>query len=265
MEPTRRRTALITGASAGIGTAFARLLAAEGFDLVLVARRKERLEALASQLRDEHGVRCLPLQTDLANTAAVGRIASQLDALGTEVDVLVANAGYALTEGFSEVPWRTHADFIQVMATGVGELCHRFAPGMVERGWGRIINVSSLAAFSPDLPGSLYGAVKSFVLSLSEALAQELAGTGVHVSALCPGFTLTEFHDVMDVRKEIDKLPGFMMMDAEDVVREGWEAVERGDPICVSGRVNQAFAGIVKILPRGVLRALAARRSLRKK
>jgi len=265
MEPTRRRTALITGASAGIGTAFARLLAAEGFDLVLVARRKERLEALASELGDEYGVHCHALPTDLADTAAVGQMASQLDALDVEVDVLIANAGYAITKGFTEVPWRTHADFIQVMATGVAELCHRFAPGMVERGWGRIVNVSSLAAFSPDLPGSLYGAVKSFVVGLSEALALEFAGTGVHVSALCPGFTLTEFHDVMDVRDEIDKLPGFMMMNAADVVREGWEAVERGDPICVSGRVNQAIAGIVKILPRGMLRALAARRSLRTK
>jgi short-subunit dehydrogenase len=264
MEQKRRRTALITGASAGIGAAFARLLAAEGFDLVLVARRKERLDALASELGERYAVRCHALPTDLADTAAVGRIASQLDALGIEVDVLVANAGYAITERFTEVPWRTHADFIQVMATGVAELCHRFAPGMVERRWGRIVNVSSLAAVSPDLPGSLYGGVKSFVVGLSETLAQELAGTGVHVSALCPGFTLTEFHDVMRVREQIDELPGFMFMDADDVVREGWEAVERGDPICISGAVNRALAGVVKILPRGVLRAVASRRTLRR-
>lgn len=253
----------MTGASAGIGTAFARLLADEGFDLVLVARRKERLEVLARELAEVTDVKCHVLAIDLAEPSSAERVALELDERGIAVDVLIANAGFGLSDGFVEAPWRAHAEFIQVMATGVVELCHRFVPGMIERGWGRIINVSSLAAFAPEVPGSLYGAVKTFVIRFSEALSLELAGSGVLVTALCPGYTITEFHDVIDVRAQIDALPSYLVMDAEAVVREGWEAVQRGEPVRINGRLNRMLAGLMSTIPNALVRAIISGGGLR--
>ncbi len=205
-EETRtgeRRTALVTGASAGIGAALARVFAEHGFDAVLVARRREHLEELAAELESACGVRARALPADLSDPAAPRRISDTLREEGVDVDVLVNNAGYALREGFCESSWEDHAAFLQVMGISVAELCHRFLPGMKERGYGRIVNVSSLAVFAPEVAGSLYRAVKAFVVSLSEALAMELEGTGIHVTALCPGFTVTEFHDVAGTRNQV--------------------------------------------------------------
>jgi short-subunit dehydrogenase len=260
-----RGTALITGASAGIGAAFAHVLAAEGFDLVLVARRVDRLVEIAAEVEERFGVSVNVLGTDLADPSAAAGMEQHLATEGVEVDVLVNNAGFALKDAFMDASWREHAGFIQVMATSVAELCHRFAPGMKQRGFGRIINVSSIAAFAPETAGSLYGAVKLFTLSLSRALAKELDGTGVHVSALCPGYTLTEFHDVIDVREEIDRLPGFMVMDAMTVARQGWDAVERGDVVYVNGRLNRLIVQILRVMPDRALRAIARRSVLRSK
>jgi short-subunit dehydrogenase len=260
-----KRTALVTGASAGIGTAFARLLAADGFDLVLVARRRERLEEIAKELHEKHGVEAVALAVDLARPEAPTEIREELERRGIPVDVLVNNAGYGLKKGFGEAAWQEHADFLQVMATSVTELCHVFLPHMKQRGWGRIINVASVAAFSPQVAGNLYGGVKRYVVDFSQALALELEGSGVHVSALCPGYTLTEFHDVMDVRSDIDALPGFMVMGADVVARQGWEAVERGTAVYIPGRLYRLIVTVLRLTPPALLRGLARRSVLRPK
>lgn len=249
----------MTGASAGIGAAFARLLAGESFDLVLVARRRDRLEALSKELEQAHAVTAHVVAADLADPATPRAIQAELEAREIQVDVLINNAGYGLQQGFAEASWQEHADFIQVMATSLTELCHLFAPGMRERGWGRIVNVSSVAAFTPQVAGSLYGGVKSYVAAFSQALGLELEGTGVHVCALCPGYTLSEFHDVIEVRDQIDALPSFVVMKAETVARQGWEAVERGDPVCINGWIYRGVCFLCRILPPAMLRAIARR------
>jgi len=263
VETRPKRTALVTGASAGIGEAFARLLAREGFDVVLVARRGDRLEALARELAAETGVRAFAVPLDLSAPDAGAALEARLTAEGLGVDVLVNNAGYGLKSRFTDAGWLEHAAFVQVMATSVAELCHRFVPAMVERGYGRIVNVSSIAAFTPETPGSLYGAVKRFALSFSRALAKELEGTGVNVCALCPGYTQTEFHDVIDVREQIDRLPGFFVMDADVVARQGWEAVERGRVVCVNGGLNRLIVWVCGLVPFSWLQAIVRRSVLR--
>jgi hypothetical protein len=229
------RTVLVTGASAGIGKALTRVFAAHGFDAVLVSRRRERLQALADELRRDHGVAARVVTADLADPASPDRVKQRLDADGVRVDALVNNAGYALRPDFCATGWQTHAAFIQVLATSVAHLCHLFGAGMRERGYGRILNIASLAAFAPDSAGSLYTAVKSFVVHLSRALDL--------------GFTHTEFHASMGVQAEVDRLPRFLWMDADTVARQGYAAVMAGQPVRINGRVNQAIAGVCKLLP----------------
>jgi len=234
-------------------------------DLVLVARRADRLEALAKELREASGVQVRVLAADLANPDAPRQIHEALERDGVSVDVLVNNAGYGLKKGFSEASWQEHASFLQVMATSVTELCHRFVPKMKARGWGRVVNVASVAAFTPQVPGNLYGGVKGYVVDFSEALALELKGTGVHVCALCPGYTLTEFHDVMDVRDQINALPRFVVMSADVVARQGWQAVERGQAVCVNGWLYRAIVTVCRHTPAFLLRSLSQRSVLRPK
>jgi short-subunit dehydrogenase len=191
------RTALITGASAGIGTALARVFAEHGFDLVLTARREARLVALASELEQKFGTRSTCIAEDLADPKAPRRLFDEVTARGIRIDALVNNAGYGVPKSYRNASWETHATFMQVLVTAVLELTHAFEPGMTERRYGRILNVSSLAGLVPGSAGhTLYGAAKSFLIKFSESLALEHAGDGVHVTALCPGFTHTEFHDV---------------------------------------------------------------------
>lgn len=244
------KTALITGASAGIGKAFAEQLAKDGFDLILTARRADRLEALASELRADRGVQVHVIAADLTDPAAPQRLFAELCARGLHVDVLVNNAGRGVADPFVKVGWAEHAEFIQMLVTAVAHLTHLCVPGMVERGYGRVINVSSLAGVLPASPTStLYAAAKSFLVKFSESLAGELVGTGVHVLALCPGFTYSEFHDVMGTRSIVARMPSLMWQDATSVAREGIDAVMRGEVVRVTGPVNRLVAGIMKHLP----------------
>ena len=242
--------ALVTGASAGIGAAFARELAARGYDLVLSARRVERLEALAAELRQAHGVDAQVVACDLADPAAPACLHDETLRRGLAIDMLVNNAGYGVTGYFLSQPWRAQADFIQVTLTAPSELCHRFLPGMRTRGHGRIINVASLAAHVPGSAGqTLYAGVKSYLVKLSQALALEYRHEGIHTCAVCPGFTWSEFHDVTGSRAMMSKLPTWMWMDAATVAREGLDAVERGDPVLVNGRVNRLIKTAFKLMP----------------
>lgn len=253
-SPTRTassgdRTALVTGASAGIGAAFARHLAREGYDLLLVARRAERLEQLASDLRRQYGVRCEAFAADLTDTAAPTAILEFAKSKSLNIDVLINNAGLSGSTAFAKTAWPSLAGEIQLMVTAVTELCHLVIPGMLERGWGRILNVSSIAAMSPPGASLLYTGIKSYVLNMSQSLDMELKPQGIHVTALCPGFTRSEFHDAMGTRSAADKLPTILWQDSEEVVRAGWDALMEGKAICVPGTVNKLLVGGLRPLP----------------
>jgi len=243
------RKALITGASAGIGATFARQLAAQGYDLLLVARRGDRLKDLAKELTRLHQVRCEVLSVDLASHDAPADVMAHLDQLNWRIDFLVNNAGLSGHSKFAASPWAPLGGEIQLMMTTLTELTHRIAPGMIERRWGRIINVSSLAALSPPGESLLYSAIKSYVLVLSQSLDMEFKPHGVHVTALCPGFTHSEFHDVMGTRETANHLPGFLWQSPDDVVSEGIAAVMKGKPICVPGKVNKCLTAIMRPMP----------------
>ncbi len=255
--------ALITGASSGIGQAFAAQLAAEGHPLVLVARRRERLEELAGRLRDEHGVSVRVLVHDLADPAAPARIVEELAQADVAVEILVNNAGYGVPGAYLSSPWQTHADFLQVMLTAVAELSYRLAAEMKVRGKGRIINVASLAGLVSPVAGghTLYAAVKAWMIRFSESLAPELKPHGIGVIAVCPGFTYSEFHDVTGMREKVSKLPDYLWQSAEAVAREGLAAARRGDVVYVTGRVNRVVLWLSRHLPKFLFRRMAQRRS----
>lgn len=255
------RTALITGASAGIGKELAEVFAGHGFHLVLTARRRDRLEALAADLAARYQCRVLTLADDLADPAAPARIVAGIRDAGVHVDALVNNAGYGLTGTFASTTWAQQAVFLQVMVTAVAELTHRLLPGMLSRGYGRILNVASLAGLVPGSAGhTLYGASKALLIKFSQSLAAEVGPRGVHVTALCPGFTYSEFHDVNGTRPLVSRLPSFMWMDARAVAEQGYDAVMRGRVVYVNGRVNWTIAALVKYVPDWLVDR-AARRS----
>lgn len=250
--PLAGRTALITGASAGIGEAFARLLAAQGANVFLVARREERLRALADELEQSHGIRAEVCSVDLARPEAVREIVAAALRMRLDIDILVNNAGFAATRGFLSSDWtELHAE-MQVMMVTVTELIYRFAPAMKARGYGRIINLASLAAFAPTAPSMLYTGIKAFVLNVSEAIDMELKPHGVYVTALCPGFTWSEFHDVQGTRELTNRLPNFLWQEADTVARAGLGAVMAGQPVCVPGTVNKTLAFTSRLLPEGM-------------
>ena len=243
---TNRRTALITGASAGIGAAFADVFASEGFDVVLVARRQDRLEQIAQNAR-RRGVLAHVMALDLSEADAVDRLCHELIERQVTVDALVNNAGYGVPGTFTLPRWSDQQAQIQVMVIGVTELTYRLLPGMIDRGYGRIINVASLAGMVPAPAGhTLYPATKAFLIRVSEALSQEVASAGVHVTALCPGFTHSEFHDRVGTRAAVSRLPGWMWMDAETVARQGYQAVMAGETVYINGRVNRAIERMVR-------------------
>ncbi|WP_329743071.1 SDR family NAD(P)-dependent oxidoreductase [Dyella sp. A6] len=259
-----RPLSLVTGASSGIGAAFAQALAARGHDLVLTARRADRLEALAESLRQSHACQVTVLAADLAAPAAPKALCEALQQRGLAVDWLINNAGYGVPGSFTGNAWQIHADFLQVLLTAPTELAWLLLPGMRERGYGRIVNVASLAGHVPGTAGhTLYAASKSYLIRFSESLALENRDRNVHVCALCPGFTYSEFHDVTGTRTLMNKLPGFMWQSAEAVVAEGIAAVEHGDAVHVTGRVNRTIKAIFKLVPDRLARALSARQAKR--
>lgn len=258
-----RKLALITGASAGIGLQFAEFLAELGFDLVIVARRRERIEEISARLQSEHGVDVIPITMDLSARAAPGEIMDRIETEGRSVDVLVNNAGYALARSFRRNDWSDIEEFLEVLAIGQLELMHRVLPGMRKRGYGRILNIASLAAFAPEYSGGLYTAVKKFLVSASRAVWLENRGSGVHVTAVCPGYTRTEFHDVLGNREEMNKLPGFMWQSSDAVVRAGWSACEQDRPLVVTGIVNKLVRMICHLIPTGLIGMIAPRATKR--
>jgi len=251
-EPSR--TALITGASSGIGAAFADVFAAHGFDLVITARREDRLREAAARLEQTYGRRVHTITSDLSAREAPARLCQEIAARGLTVDALVNNAGYGVPGTYVASPWDRHEAMLNLMVMSVSELTYRLLPGMIERRYGRIVNVASLAGLVPAPAGhTLYAATKAFAIKFSEALAHEGRPHGVHVTAVCPGFTLSEFHDVTGTRAQVSKLPAWMWMNAPTVARQGFDAVMEGIPIYINGRVNRAIASFVRHLPQPIV------------
>lgn len=244
--------ALVTGASAGIGEEFCRQLAARGYRLVLVARREDKLQALAKELESEFGTGSLILPADLSRRDAGEVIARSLQEKNIEIEYLVNNAGYGMPGSFHVPQWQEHADFIQVMMTAVCELTWRLLPGMQERGRGFIINVASVAGLVPSVAGhTLYGASKSFLIKFSESLALENKNKGVSVCALCPGFTYSEFHDVNGTREKISGIPSYLWLDAKDVVADALDSLTRpaNKTVVVPGLQYKAVVFTSRYLP----------------
>jgi uncharacterized protein len=251
---TPRRRALVTGASSGIGLAFAHVLASEGYDLVVTARRHDRLEELARQLRDRHGSQVSVFAGDLAAPGGVADLVQSLEHAHVRVDFLVNNAGFGVPGSYASTTWQQQRDFLQVLVIAVAELSHRLLPSMIEAQWGRIINVASVAGLIPAVAGhTLYAASKAFVIKFSESLALETARHNINVCASCPGFTLTEFHDVTGTREQVSTMPGFMWLDANRVARESYDAVMRGVPVYVPGRLYRSMVGVARMLPQSLV------------
>jgi short-subunit dehydrogenase len=245
-----RLTALVTGASAGIGKAFADVFGKYGFNLILTARREDRLNQLATELSAKHRVQAHVIAADLSDPAAPERLVNEIKARGLRVDALVNNAGYGIPGKYVTTKWQDQRDFIQVLVTAPCELAHRLAPAMAERKRGYIINVASLAGMLPGSAGAtLYGASKSFMVQFSRSLNIELEKDGVHVTAVCPGFTYSEFHDVTGSRERVSKMPEFMWMTADVVAEEGYQAVMRNKAVHINGRVNKGISLLAKYLP----------------
>ncbi len=250
-----RRRALVTGASSGIGRAFAERLAGEGYDLILVARSTGRLEALAAELRKESQVEAEVLAADLTEPEQLRQVEARISE-EPDLALLVNNAGFGTVGRFPELPPDGEETEVRLNVIAVLRLTRAALPGMIERGAGGIINVSSMAALQPSPYTATYGATKAFVNSFTEALHEEIRGSGVRVQALCPGFTRTEFQERAGVQNDV--IPSFAWMEPAAVVEASLEGLRRGVVVCVPGRANQATAALVRLAPRGLSARVAA-------
>lgn len=241
------RTALVTGASSGIGESFARLLAGRGTDLVIVARRADRLDALARELVERYRVAVEVLAADLTDPVQRGEVERRLRA--EPVELLVNNAGYGAFGAFAEIPLDDQLAEIELNVSALVRLTHAALPGMIGRGRGGVLNVASMSGYAPSPGSATYGATKAYVISFSESLHAEVAGKGVHVTALCPGFT----------RTEDDAAPNLLWLRRDDVARAGLDAVAAGRALAVPGVQYKAVLPALKLVPRPLLRAAVNR------
>lgn len=248
--------ALVTGATAGLGAEFARQLAAEGSDLVIVARNSDRLESTRTELQDRYRVTVETLGADLATAEGRAAVAARVRAEPRPIDLLVNNAGIGLHRAFGKTEIADEGRMLDINVRAVMELSHAAVATMRPRGAGIILNVASVAGFIPRPESVTYGATKAYVISFTEALSQLLAGTGVTASAVCPGFTHTEFHD----RAQLDMsyLPAWMWLDATDVVAEALIAARAGKAVSVPSRKYQAIVALSRLAPRSLARRLGA-------
>ena len=245
-------TALVTGATAGIGNAFVRRLAADRYDLVLVSRDEQRLESLAKELRTTYGVQVEVLAADLAEDAGCRSVEARLADRDRPVDLLVNNAGFTVNTRFVSGDIDDEERMLRVLVRAVLRLTRAAVPGMVERRHGAVVNVSSVAGF---LPQGTYSAAKAWVTSFTQGLAADLAGSGVRVLALCPGFTQTEFHERAGI--DMRRTPDWLWLDAEEVVADAFTALARGTVVCVPGAQYKTMVTVVRHLPARALTSVA--------
>ncbi|MBL8351271.1 MAG: SDR family NAD(P)-dependent oxidoreductase [Burkholderiaceae bacterium] len=255
---TRTPIALITGASSGIGEALAHRFARAGHALVLVARGADRLDALAAQLSAEHGVKAWARAADLAAPGAAAALAAAMKRERRTVDVLVNNAGVLEHGPFVAMAAQRHQQLVDLNVSGLTAMLAAFVPGMVARGSGRVLNVASIAAFQPVPSLATYAATKAYVLSLTESLSEELQGSGVTVTALCPGITATRMLERASAASpELAGLPALVVGSADDVAAEGFDACMKGEVIRVPGLINRAGVVAGRAAPKWLLRRLS--------
>ncbi len=258
VETKARPVALVTGASGGIGLDLCRLLAAQGHDLVLVARSEGRLAEIGRELSTRHGGRCEVVAADLSRAEGVEAVVAAVERLGLAVDVLVNNAGFGLWGPFAQTDLAAEQEMIQLNVTSLTALTKRFLPGMLARKRGRILNVASTAAFQPGPLMAVYYATKAYVLSFSEALHNELSGTGVTVTALCPGPTSTNFEAAAKLG-ESNLFKMMRPMTSEAVARAGLDALMKGRRLVVPGLLFRFIAWASSLAPRGLILAVVRR------
>lgn len=250
----KKGTALVTGASSGIGKAFAEALAQRGYDLILVARRLEQLEAVADELNSRNGIHTEVLTADLTNDEDVIRVAERIDGVDN-LSMLVNNAGFGVESPFVSSDIERQLDMVRVHDIATMRLTRAALPGMTARRRGDIINISSIGGFFPYPNNAVYNASKAFLITFTETLHIELAGSGVRAQVLCPGFTRTGFHAAEGT--DTSHLPGGIWMNPNEVVNESLRALERGKVVVIPGRRNRLFALLFK-LPRPLLYRIAA-------
>lgn len=243
-------TVLITGPTSGIGRGFAEAFARKGFDLALVARDETRLDALAAELLDAYGVGCEVIVADLSVREDVDRVAARLADPDRPVAALVNNAGFGLRLSFTKGAVDDEQRMLDVLVVAVMRLTHAAVPGMVGRGSGMVINISSVAGW---ITGGTYSAAKAWVTVFSEGLSQELAGTGVRVTAVCPGFVHTEFHERATM--EMGQVPEWLWLDVPAVVAQAMRDVALNRPVSVAGAQYKALSAVLRYSPRSLVRA----------
>jgi short-subunit dehydrogenase len=238
--------ALVTGASAGLGAEFARQLASKGKDLILVARRVAPMQKLAAELSDEFNVVVDIIQADLSKTDATAKLFADVSDRGMTVDFLINNAGAVGPDLLTERDWPAQQAYIELMMTSVAGMCHHFIPPMQSRGFGRVLNVASVAGHVSLAGDTSYGPTKAYLIALSKGLAATVGGHSVNVLALCPGFTHTEFHQSPELTRMKSRSPAILWYDAEVVVREGLAALEKGKTVYISGRLYRYLVPVLK-------------------
>lgn len=248
-----RGFALVTGASSGIGEAFAEELAAHGFDLVITARRESHLAQVAGRLSRRYGVRVVVMRCDLAELGAAAKLCDRLDREALAIRALVNCAGFGVAGGFADTGWAVYDDMLRVMVGAPTELIVRLLPGMLERRSGLILNVASTAGLADTGAGTVYGAAKTFLVSLSASLAREVGARGVQVTTICPGLTHTAFHDRPGMRATVAQMPVWMWMEPTTVAREGLAAAIAGRPLLVNGVHNRLLVGLMRHGPRAAI------------
>jgi hypothetical protein len=252
------KVALITGASSGIGEAFAKALAAKGLDLILVARSEDKLRALAKQLAEVHARRVEVVVADLSLPGSAAKAHTAAQALGLNVDLLINNAGFGTAGPFHKLDLERERQEISLNVTAVVEMTHAFLPAMVERGRGGIINIASMAAFQPMPFMSVYAATKAFVLSFGQGLRQEVRGKGVTVMSVCPGPVDTPFFEATGNRKLRASVPRGTMTTVDGVVRESLRGLRAGKSVVIPGATSKLMAAFTRTLPRDAVAAMTA-------
>lgn len=248
---------LVSGASSGIGEAIAHCFAKAGFDLLLVARNEEKLQGLAKSLREQFGVRCFVEPCDLAKLGAAAALARRIEGQNLEVDVLINNAGVLEQGAFVNISTERHQEIIDLNISGLTAMLSEFLPPMQKRGRGKIVNVASIAAFQPGVGLASYAASKAYVLSLSEALAEECKGSGVTVTTLCPGITATNMVATLLSKNSALSVPEFMVSDAAQVAQQAYQACMHGKAIQVPGMINLAITVVTRATPKWLVRRIA--------